>query len=171
MPAALLIVLAGCTRPEASSASNSSGSSARSSPIVTSAAPTACAETVRRDVLPAWARTGFSDPSPSGIPYVLGRKGEILGVIFGYPLKSPPDAQRNNKILWVARGVADGERAPDGASPDLRIEARLAGSTEVVRREVAGGPGPSIVDLPRAGCWRVTLTWWNHTDTLDLHYN
>jgi hypothetical protein len=171
VPAALLALLAGCTpgtsaRPAASSASPAG----RAAPAG-QAAPAGCDYAVRRDVLPQWARTGFSDPSPAGIPYVLGSKGAILGVIFGYPLSAPPDAGRNNKILWVARSIAGGEQAPPDASPDLRIDARLAGSTEVAHSTVTGGPGPSSVDLPGAGCWHVTLTWWGHTDTLDLRYN
>jgi hypothetical protein len=45
-----------------------------------------------------------------------------------------------------------------------------------VMRQVTGGPGPSIVDLPAAGCWRLTLTWRQDPgrrqvrDTLDLAY-
>jgi hypothetical protein len=33
-----------------------------------------------------------------------------------------------------------------------------------------GGPGPSIIDLPRAGCWRFTLHWARSVDELDLAY-
>jgi hypothetical protein len=128
------------------------------------ARPSGCSPAVRQDVLPEWARAGFSEPSPSGIPYVVGDQGHILGVIFGYPLSAPPpSAGPANKILWTAQ-PENPERE------DLRIEARLEGSTEVVHREVPGGPGPSIIDMPRPGCWRLTLTWSTHTDTLDLRY-
>jgi hypothetical protein len=57
---------------------------------------------------------------------------------------------------------------------DLRISAqRMAGARAVgsrVVRVVQGGPGPSIVDLPRAGCWRLSLRWAGRTDELDLQY-
>jgi hypothetical protein len=151
----VVVLVAGCTAPPAP-------------PAPTTAAP--CSAAVRRDVLPEWARAGFSDPSPSGIPYVLGAEGEILGVIFGYPLTAPPTGTgRANKILWNANPAAgpDSDGTPSNA---LTIEARLAGTDEVVQREVPGGPGPSIIDLPRPGCWQLTLTWANHTDTLDLQY-
>jgi hypothetical protein len=58
----------------------------------------------------------------------------------------------------------------------------MQGATSVgtpVARRVPGGPGPSIIDLPAAGCWRFTLTWRPEgatapgktvTDTLDLRY-
>jgi hypothetical protein len=35
---------------------------------------------------------------------------------------------------------------------------------------IAGGPGPSIVNLPTPGCWRLTLGWAGQVDTLDLRY-
>jgi hypothetical protein len=33
-----------------------------------------------------------------------------------------------------------------------------------------GGPGPSIVNLPSPGCWKLTLRWSGRVDTLDLEY-
>jgi len=45
---------------------------------------------------------------------------------------------------------------------------QLVGPT--VERVIAAGPGPSIVDLPQAGCWRLRLTWSGAIDTLDLVY-
>jgi hypothetical protein len=39
-----------------------------------------------------------------------------------------------------------------------------------VSRVVPGGPGPSTINLPAAGCWRFTLTWRTGHDTLDLAY-
>jgi hypothetical protein len=85
---------------------------------------------------------------------------------FAYPLLSPPPRDHNNKILWVAR------RANGTA---LRIRAqRMVGSDRIgapVSRTIAGGPGPSIVNLPAPGCWRFTLRWASQTDTLDLRYH
>lgn len=159
--AVVVVLTSGCT------AASPTTSVASTATTVTSA----CSYAVRQDVLPAWARAGFSDPSPAGVPFVLADKGRILGVIFGYPLTAPPpSAGRANKILWIASPAAD-DRSPDrAASADLKIDARLTGSTDVVHREVPGGPGPSIIDMPRPGCWHLTLTWSNHTDTLDLRY-
>ncbi|WP_433362722.1 hypothetical protein ACQPZX_30825 [Actinoplanes sp. CA-142083] len=125
--------------------------------------PPKCGETVVTDALPEWARTGFSDDG-SGIPHVFGKSGDILGVIFGSPLKAPPAADRNNKILWVSR-------PPATVTGDLKISAKLDGTGETAERTVTGGPGPSIIDLPKAGCWRLTLQWWGHTDTMDLTYS
>jgi len=144
-----LLLLSGCT-------------SAGPPPAQAPAPSDGCVYDVRRDVLPAWARAGFADPSPSGTPYVLGRRGDILAVLFGYPLKAPPaNAGPTNKILWVSR-------VPVTTGDTLRISAQRDGGT--VSREVTGGPGPSTVDLP-AGCWHLTLTWSGHTDTMDLRYD
>ena len=49
----------------------------------------------------------------------------------------------------------------------------MIGSTKVgspVGRKVIGGPGPSIINLLAAGCWRFTLRWSGQLDTLDLTY-
>ncbi len=39
-----------------------------------------------------------------------------------------------------------------------------------VSRIVQGGPGPSIINLPAAGCWRLALHWAGHSDSLDVRY-
>lgn len=125
-----------------------------------------CRATVIVGVLPVWARGGFSDPRPR-MPYVLGRAGKIAAILWADPLRSPPPKDHNNKILWVSH-------APPVPGSDLRISAqRMTGSTPVgasVNRRVMGSPGPSIVNLPAAGCWRLTLRWSARVDTLDLRY-
>ncbi|GAA0464070.1 hypothetical protein Ade02nite_30950 [Paractinoplanes deccanensis] len=133
----LLLPLAGCSQPEPS-----------------------CGSPVSTAALPEWGRAGFSGDG-SGVPHVLGEKGDMLAVLFGSPLRSPPGEDRANKILWVPR-------EPAGAGAELRIVARLDGTE--VRAERTVDTGPSIVDLPRAGCWHLTLSWPGRTDTMDLIY-
>jgi hypothetical protein len=114
-------------------------------------------------VLPSWATAGFGDPEPV-VMHATGDSGNIVAVLFGRVLHAPPAKTVNNKILWVVR--------ESGAEP-LRIEAVLDGSGRTVHRRVAGGPGPSIVDLPQAGCWHLTLDWGpapDRRDTMDLVY-
>ena len=117
-------------------------------------------------VLPPWARTGFSDPRPV-MPFALGRSGRIAAILFASPLESPAPRDHNNKILWVSR-------VPTMRQSDLRISAqRMRGGRAVGRpvpRVVENSPGPSIIDLPRAGCWRLTLRWSGRVDSLDLRY-
>ena len=115
---------------------------------------------VDRGELPSWATAGFSDPHPSA-PHVGGRGGAITAVLFGDPLVAPPDKERSNKILWVAR-------RPVNAPGALKIRAR--DGSRVVDRTLESGVGPSIVDLP-AGCWTLDLRWSDGGhDSLMLRY-
>ena len=130
-----------------------------------STVPSVCRGRVTTDVLPDWARAGFSDPYPSP-SHTVGDSGEVVAILFRYPLTYPPRPDTNNKILWVARDIA--------SFSDLAISAQLMdGVVPIgipVERSVAGGPGPSVIDLPADGCWRLTLRWGDQTDSLDLEY-
>ncbi|CUR60836.1 conserved hypothetical protein [metagenome] len=143
--------------------------SATDSPAPTASPPASagtCVAKVPAAVLPSWATAGFTDPHPR-IPYVLGDRGDIVAILFAQPLYSPPSDDHSNKILWVSRDAVD-------LGQTLTITARLVGGDDTsigdVTREVSGGPGPSIIDLPAPGCWQLTLTWGTHTDTLALGY-
>ena len=125
-----------------------------------------CHSQVSRAVLPIWARGGFSGPQPR-MPHAVGRSGQIAAIVFGYPLRSPPAQGRNNKILWVSRTQAK-TIAPFWIRAQRMDGARPVGAP--VRHIVSTGPGPSIVDLPEAGCWRFTLSWSGRKDSLDLAY-
>jgi len=133
----------------------------------TSSAPAvpelSCLNAVTTSPLPVWARTGFTPPDQA-IAHVTGSQGNIVGVLFG-DLHAPPAAGQGNKILWVAR-VAGGS-----GDPDLKIHATLNGSDLAVDRVVTGGPGPSGVDVPQAGCWTFTLTWSGHQEEVALPYS
>jgi hypothetical protein len=111
-------------------------------------------------------RAGFTGPKPR-VPYVLGERGAIGGVLFGWPLNSPPAQNKNNKILWVPR------RYSKSIEP-LWIRMQQMKGTRLVgaptRRIIPNGPGPSYVDAPSAGCWRLTFNWSGRRDTLDLGY-
>lgn len=126
---------------------------------------TACRPRVLDGVLPAWARTGFSQPRPR-MPYAMGQSGRIVAILWAR-LDSPPAADHTNKILWVSH-------VPTQLGGNLAIEAqRMVTTTRLgapVRRSVTGGPGPSIINLPAPGCWRLTLRWSGWTDHIDLQY-
>ena len=170
--ALLTLAIAGCgsavssERPSQSAALPTIGASI---PSATAAAvPMAtwpCQSLVDKGVLPIWARAGFSEAEPA-LPHVMSRSGDVVAILFGYPLSSPPRAEVNNKILWVLRA---------GPTTPVEISAqRVAGATPVgapVARRLDAGFGPSIVDLPDAGCWRLTLSFSDRTDTIDLDYS
>jgi hypothetical protein len=137
-------------------------------PSVQLTAATSCASAMSDGPLPTWARAGFH-PADVPMPYVLGARGDIVAVLWARhaPLYSPPKPGRGNKILWVSR-------LPVNALGNLGITARrLIGGKAigpVVRRTVIGGPGPSLIDMPQAGCWQFTLQWSGHQDSVDLAY-
>ncbi len=128
----------------------------------------ACRSGMHVGVLPVWARAGFNDPRPR-TEHVVGRQDRIAAILFGTTnyLDSPPATDHSNKILWVSRVRPRSVGA-------LRIQAQLMrGARRVgapVTRTVLDGPGPSIINLPAAGCWRLTLRWAGWTDRLDLSY-
>ncbi|MDP9093682.1 MAG: hypothetical protein M3N95_12300 [Actinomycetota bacterium] len=120
------------------------------------AGSSACTGNISTATLPTWARAGFS---PDGLhtPHVLGSNGQIVGILFGELRAHQPEGT-NNKILWVAKNG-------DGT---LHISAQLEGSDTAATRTV--NLGPSILDLPAAGCWQMTLTWPGHSDTIAITY-
>jgi hypothetical protein len=133
--------------------------------------PGCTAQVHLNEQLPEWARGGFSGDARA--TYAMSYGGQMVGVLFGYPLSQPPQEGRNNKILWVAGPASQAPYDPSAApdSTDLLIDAQLNGRGEPVQRRIAGGPGPSIVDLPSPGCWRLSLRWGGRTDVMDLEYS
>jgi hypothetical protein len=114
--------------------------------------------------LPSWTASA----SPPAMIYVLGRHQQIAGFLFGFPLMAGHPEPFSDKILWVVR--SDRHGAP------LRLTGRpLNAATPVVRSSwpANSSPGniyPSDIEVPAPGCWRFTLTWHRHTDTVDLWY-
>lgn len=129
------------------------------------AATKSCPSSITPRSLPTWARAGFQPPTMP-MPYVVGDRGDIVAILWADrdPLHAPPLAQRNNKILWVSKLI------PGGPFTPLRIQASLDGTSQIVTRQVPGGPGPSIINLPAAGCWSLDLSWSGHHDHLTLRY-
>jgi hypothetical protein len=126
------------------------------------ATSSSCVGDLTPSVLPEWARAGFSDPEPQ-MPYVLGEDGSIAAILFGQPLESGDSPEATNKVLWVAKEPWEGPT-------DLVIHAHLEGSDTLVKQVVPGGPGPSGIVMPQAGCWEMDLAWADRTDTVWLRY-
>jgi hypothetical protein len=150
-----LVLLAGCSAaPEPAPAPTAAP------PPTPAPSSSGCGSTIDRGPLPQWARGGFT--GDARVPHLLSRGGDILAVLFGDPLTVPKPAGANNKILWVSH-------APFESDP-LIVDARLDGTTTTATVKITGGPGPSIVDMPKPGCWHFTLHWSGHTDAMDLVY-
>jgi hypothetical protein len=161
------LLLTGCTGSPKSGGPAPSTSAARAAAAdpAASQVPGGCGSTpMRMGPLPGW--TGSAHPPD--LPSVMSHEGNLVGVVFGYPLLSPASATgRQNKILWIAR-------EPRGGS-ELKLTLRPeAGGDAVQTSEPSGAsPGeiyPSIVDVPAAGCWSVVAEWNGHRATLELSY-
>lgn len=110
-----------------------------------------CAGTVLTDALPpTWAQGGWNQPkAPWVVPWARGGGGDAVAYLFATQLvagSSPRVNGTNNKVLWVAKGDP----------PNFVVDAHPLGADQPVVT-IAGGP--SIVDLPTAGCWTFRLHW------------
>src|ERR1700730_17078232 len=155
--AALLILLAGCTSSQPTSQVTASPTAAAHS------FAGGCAGTVLTDAEPpVWAQDGWTHTKgkPWTVPWAFGTQSDTVAYLFATQLvagSSPRRDGTNNKILWEAR---------DGAS--LVVEGRPLNQSQPVVT-VAGGP--SIVDVPTAGCWTFRLSWsanGRHSSTINL---
>jgi hypothetical protein len=123
-----------------------------------------------RGPVPDWAKSAFADSSSSSTPwpYTVGTRGDALAVEFAQPLRAGRPTEPANKVLWIMR-------LPRNGKP-LKLRARpLNAAGPVVRGSwpADSSPGeiyPSYVNVPSPGCWRVSLHWAGHTDSVDLRY-
>lgn len=120
--------------------------------------------------LPAWTAPAFTNASPGPTPWpaAISKRGTVVAVVFGYPLRAGRPTGRLNKVLWIMK-------LPRRGLP-LTIDARPVDASKPVIRSTFpadSSPGeiyPSYVNVPRAGCWQLTLQWAGHKDSIDLHY-
>jgi hypothetical protein len=124
------------------------------------AGTTPCRSTIVHAVLPPWARAGFSEPEPV-MPFVRSADGNLVAILFVDELASPPRPTVGNKVLWVWQQLP-----ADVAT--LHATARLNGTGPAVTTGLPTPAGPSYVNLPSPGCWRLTLSWPGGHDTIDL---
>jgi hypothetical protein len=114
------------------------------------------------------ATASVSLPCPHGTQErLVGVRHKIIGEVFAPRLVSPPSRHYENKILWTSGQTG---------SADLLISASLNGATLSVERRVEGdltpGPSrPSIIDVPKAGCWTFSLRWGETSDLVAVRYS
>jgi hypothetical protein len=80
----------------------------------------------------------------------------------------------------VAASAEPQQQDPLGAPPLLEnsrtvmdpaaVNAKGSGGWRTYPQDHFDGTGPSIIDVPAAGCWRLTFSWSGRRDTLDLNY-
>jgi hypothetical protein len=113
-----------------------------------------CAGTVLTDSQPPiWAQGGWTNPKGLawGVPWALGTDGTTVAYVFATQLVAGPSPRANgtnNKVLWEAKDY------PSGGG--VMVEGHPLGASQPVVT-IAGGP--SITDVPAAGCWTFQLSW------------
>ncbi len=112
-----------------------------------------CAGTVLTDAQPPqWAQGGWTRTNgPWPVPWAFGTHGDAIAYLFATKLVaggSPRADGSNNKVLWEVKD------SPSGAN--VVVEGRPLGEYQPLVT-IAGGP--SITDVPTAGCWTFRLIW------------
>jgi hypothetical protein len=122
---------------------------------------------IHRGAPPAWTAAAWSESSPGfRIPYALASNDAAGAFFFLKALRAGHPSNPANKVLWIVR-------FPRNGNP-LTITARLGTDpSEVVHTSwpANSSPGeiyPSIIDLPKAGCWRLSLAWGPHRARIDI---
>ena len=135
------------------------------------AAVTGCGVTkIAHGAVPAWTAPAFAESS-SRIPpwpHAVSERGNVVAIVFGYPLRAGQPTNPANKVLWIMRLPRNGSPLTIKARP-LHANAPLVTIVE----PADSSPGeiyPSYVNVPSAGCWRLSLRWAGHTDSIDLPY-
>jgi len=125
-----------------------------------------CAGTVLTDgEPPLWAQDGWSHAkgTPWPVPWAFGTADTTVAYLFATQLvagTSPRVDGSQNKVLWEAKD------SPSGAN--VLVEGHPLGASQPV---VTISGGPSITDVPTAGCWTFQLFWTSigqHTSTINL---
>lgn len=133
------------------------------SSAVASAVPTCPAPSRATDDVPSWAA---SARPPKGVPHLLSRERNVIGFLFGYPLRAGHPKNRTNKILFVMREPRNGR--------PLNVTGTLAGRrsthTSIKGDSAPGEIYPSVINVPAPGCWQFALRWNGHNATINLAY-
>ena len=133
----------------------------------TARAAAACVPTpIKHGAPPSWSAAAWSDSSRGfRLPYSLA-SDRSAAAFWWVRLRAGKPRDPANKVLWVMRYARRG-------SP-LRVVARYGPDPALVARSSwppDSSPGeiyPSYLNLPRPGCWRLTLRWSTHTAHLTV---
>jgi hypothetical protein len=161
--AALVVIVAACTISQSQSTQTPGTPSAATFHTLAGG----CAGTVLTDAEPpAWAQGGWNHQkgTPWPVPWAWGTDRDAVGFVFATQLVAGPSPRvdgSNNKVLWETKDFPSGSH--------VTVDGHPAGVPQPVVT-VAGGP--SIVDVPTAGCWIFRLSWTanngSHSSTISL---
>ncbi len=170
--ALVTVLLVGCstssptsTRLAAPSPVASPQPSAQAAQVV----PGGCGATpVLNGGIPTWLDEAGAHNNPGGLPYVLASPAHAAGFLFGYPLSASRRQGPSNKILWVVGLPRNGSSLEISGHPLNALSPSVH-----VTQAANSSPGeiyPTIVDVPKVGCWHFDLVWSGNTTSVDLMY-
>lgn len=148
-----LLAIGGCTGSAESAPPQSAGASAGSGGSAGGEGVGCAVSAVRKDPLPAGLGGGFSDPN---MPPPWMGDDDFVAVLF-YAENDDPTLKpggefpggKQTKILWLIR---------DAVGP-LTIHGSAPGPQGDFTQQIDGsGSYPSIVVVPREGCWTIDAT-------------
>lgn len=147
----VVLLLFGCT----SSAQPAARASSTAQPVAGG-----CASTVLTVAEPpAWAQGGWTHAkgTPWPVPWAMATPGDAVAFLMSRELVaggSPRVDGSSNKVLWVTEDLEA-----------FVVEGRPFGQAQPV---VSIPGGPSIVDLPTAGCWTFHLLRGTRSSSVNL---
>jgi hypothetical protein len=120
---------------------------------------------IHRGAPPSWSAAAWSQSPGFKLPYALA-SGDSAAAFLWVRLRAGAPTNPANKVLWVVRYPRHGH--------PLRILARDGARPALIARSswpADSSPGeiyPSYLNLPKPGCWQLTLRWGSHTAHLAL---
>lgn len=170
LASAVMLVTAACWGGTSNAARTSPSAQAANSPLPAATIVSAgCGATpVLRGGVPGWLDVAGAHNIPEGLPYIVATQALAGGFIFGYPLRAGHPQGPSNKILWVVGMPRDGSALVIEGHPLKSPKPSIR-----VTQPADSGPGeiyPSIVDVPRSGCWHFDLSWASHHAVVELLY-
>ncbi|HLW96719.1 MAG TPA: hypothetical protein VKS25_15190 [Solirubrobacteraceae bacterium] len=116
---------------------------------------------------PAWAAPAFVRSTGGYVPpYSVSGNDAAAAFFFAPTLRAGSPTNPTNKVLWVVRYARNGN--------PLRIVGHYGSNPAITAHSswpADSSPGeiyPSYVNLPKAGCWELTVSWGAHRARVDV---
>jgi hypothetical protein len=124
--------------------------------------------TAYRGGAPAWLDAAGQGNNPDFLPYVIANPPDAAAFLWADPLRAGQPNDPSNKILWVVGLPRNGTALVITGHP---VGARTPSISDSVPADSSPGEiYPSIVDVPKPGCWHLDLSWAGHKAAVELPF-